>query len=244
MADNTPEAPAEQPVAPASEATNTNTEQPAQPSITPEQVAEYLGTNKETLEKFTNFTKANGNFDTAFKKLRTDVSTPEPKAEDAPTTPPEPTQAPEQPKTNEVPTSPQTSPTPPAGAITPDEMMTKYYFEQLSKQDAYKAISKEIADGSLLKEMNALGIDIRNADGSFNDAKINTYLGIKAQTVPAQQPASEPDAATAPTVDYADIKEVTTMEQARTIIMQKGHPATEKAQEFIKKALGQSIESK
>ena len=239
MADETPKAPAEQPVAPASEATNTNPEPaqaPAQePEINAEQVAKYLGTDKETLEKFTKFTEANGNFNTAFKKLRTDVSTPEQKPEAPAQQPEQPTQPEQKPA---EPAQPQAPPTPPAGAITADEMMTQYYFEQLSKQEAYKPIAKEIADGSLLKEMSALGIEIRNPDGSFNDAKINTYLGIKAQTVPATQPSSEPDASNAPLNTYTPVGEkITSMEQARTVLSQAGHPQTEAAREYLKQVL-------
>ena len=50
------------------------------PEINAEQVAKYFGTDAETLGKFQKFVEANGKFDSAFSKMKTDISNPEPKA--------------------------------------------------------------------------------------------------------------------------------------------------------------------
>lgn len=213
-------------------ATQSQEQAPEKPTITPEQVAEYLGTSPETLGKFTKFVEANGKFDSAFSKMKNDISNPEKPAEKP---------AEQQPigNTDKLSEQPQRPATPPKGAITADEMMAKYYFEQLSRQEKYAAIKDKIADGSLLSEMKDLGIEIRNPDGSFNDAKINTYLGIKAQTVPAKQNTTSPaEGSAAPTVDYADVGEkITTAEQAYKVITQPGHPKTADAEAFLKEML-------
>lgn len=239
MAENMPEAPAETTQVPASEATNTNPEPQA-----PEQKPVDLGLTSEQAERFSKFIEANGGFDSAFKKLKTDVSTPDPKPETPAQTQPEASQAPQTPEQPQEPTSPQQPTPPPAGAVTQQEMMDQYYFEQKSKQEKYASIAKEIAGGSLLKEMGALGIEIHNPDGSYNDAKINAYLDIKAQTVPAKQTSAEPDASPAPTVDYANVGDkITSMDQARKVLSQSGHPMFQQAADFLRNELNPQKES-
>lgn len=232
MADTTPEAPADvkTPESEATPDTNTNTEQK------PAEQPDLQGFTPEQLKEMKAFYDANG----GFEKVKSRISNPtsEPKQETPPQTPPETLQAPQPPEQPQVPTSPQQPPQTPAGAVTQDEVMTQYYFEQLSKQEKYAPIAKEIANGSLLKEMSALGIEIKNPDGSFNDTKINTYLGIKAQTVPAKPTGSEPDASSAPTVFYTPVgDEIKSMEEAKMVLTQQGHPAHDKAVEFMKKTL-------
>lgn len=238
MADETtPSAPVPEKVQETSVAdnqTNINTEQ----TNAPEQKPVDLGLTQEQADRFKKFIDNNGGFDSAFKRLKVDVSTQEQKPVEAPANVPEPQKPVETPQPTSPQLQPQTLPTPPAGAITQDEMMTQYYFEQLSKQEKYAPIAKEIANGELLKEMASLGIEVRNPDGSFNDAKINTYLGIKAQTVPATPPSAEPDASSAPLSDYANVGEkIESMEQARRVLSQPGHPMTQNAHEYLKSVL-------
>ncbi len=224
-------APAEAPQAPESENnanTNTNAEQAQQPAPEqkPDEQPDMHGFTSEQLAEMKKFYDANGGFD----RVKQKISNPEKPAEKPAESekPSEPEKPAEQPAGQPA--------TPPKGAITADEMMAKYYFEQLSKQEKYEPIAKQIADGSLLAEMKSLGIEIRNPDGSFNDAKINTYLGIKAQTVPAKQNTTSPaEGSAAPTADWADVGEkITSAEQAYKVITQPGHPKTADAEAFLK----------
>lgn len=230
MAD-APEAPVA-PVAP-SEANPTPTpnETPAQaPEISAEQVAQFLGTNAETLGKFQKFVEANGKFDAAFNKLKTDISNPQPKPEEKPA----------EVSADVQPTQPAPAPQPqtPQGAITQAEFMAQQYFKALAGEEKYAPISKEIANGDLLKEMASFNIQPLNQDGSINDVMVRRFLDLKAQTVPAQPTASEPNASTAPTVNYVDVGDkIENMEQAQAVFMQAGHPMREQAKEFIKNQL-------
>lgn len=224
-------APVEAPEAAKSEAQSTNTNQePAQETAPAGQ--DMHGFTSEQLADMQKFFAANGGYD----KVKSRISNPEKPAEQKPNEPATVADAAKQPEPQ---TQEQKPATPPKGAITADEMMAKYYFEQLSRQEKYAAIKDKIADGSLLSEMKDLGIEIRNPDGSFNDAKINTYLGIKAQTVPAKQNTTSPaEGSAAPTVDYADVGEkITTAEQAYKVITQPGHPKTADAEAFLKEML-------
>lgn len=207
------------------------------PEISAEQVAQYLGTNAETLGKFQKFVEANGKFDNAFSKLKSDISTPksaqtfEPEAQPAPTSQP---QAPVEPQYKM-----------PAGAITQQEFMAQQYFQALSREEKYAPIAKGIENGDYLKEMAAFGINALNQDGSINDRKVRMYLDLKAQTVPATSTSTEPNASTAPTVEYYQVEgdKITDMNQAYAILDQDmklrakgqvGHPLISQAEEFIK----------
>ena len=215
---------------------NTN-EQPAQtPEISAEQVAQYLGTNAETLGKFQKFVEANGKFDAAFSKIKTDISNPEPKAPaesngQTPNTQPE-QAAPQQPAQPVQPTKPV------EGAITQQEFMAQQYFKALAGEEKYAPIAKGIASGEYLKEMSAFGINALNSDGSINDQKVRMYLDLKAQTVPAQPTNTEPNMSNAPTVDYITVGDkIENMEQAQAVFMQKGHPKHQAAADYIKAVL-------
>lgn len=242
MAD-TPEAAPEAPQAPETEAQPT-TNEPAvapAPEVNAEQVAKFFGTDAETLGKFQKFVEANGKFDSAFSKMKADISNPQ-KATEAPQTTSEPKNDKEpapQPQT------PVEAPKTPEGAITAQEFLAKQYFQSLAEEEKYAAISKGIANGEYLKEMSAFGISPLNQDGSINDQKVRMYLDLKAQTVPAQATSSEPNASPAPTVDYVATGPdgaVTTAEQAYSILQQDAqlkaagmgsHPAIAKAEQFI-----------
>ena len=217
-----PEAPSE------ANPTPTPNEAPAQtPEISAEQVAQFLGTNAETLGKFQKFVEANGKFDAAFSKLKTDISNPQPKVEETPTS--------KEALPVEKPAEPAPQPQTPQGAITQAEFLAQQYFKALAGEEKYAPISKEIANGDLLKEMASFNIQPLNQDGSINDAMVRRYLDLKAQTVPAQPTASEPNASTAPTVNYIDVGDkIENMEQAQAVFMQAGHPMREQAKEFIK----------
>lgn len=225
--DNTPSAPTEAPQAPASDKTPTTTE----PTLTEIPApAVDLGLSPEQAQKFKTFIENSGGFDNAFSKLKTDISTPK-SAQPAPEQPKEPTSQPQA-----QPVEPQYKA--PEGSITPQEFLAQQYFQNLSRDPKYEAISQGIANGDYLKEMAAFGINALNQDGSINDQKVRMYLDLKVQTVPAKSTSTEPNASTAPTVDYVSVGEkIDNIDQAYQIIMQPGHPRSKDAEEFIKNSL-------
>lgn len=204
------------------------------PEINAEQVAKYFGTDTETLGKFQKFVDANGKFDSAFSKMKTDISNPtKPVEKPVENSQPEPQKTEEPTSHTEQPQAqiPQT----PKGAITAQEFLAEQYFKSLAGEEKYAPISKGIENGDYLKEMAAFGINAMNQDGSINDQKVRMYLDLKAQTVPAKPTSSEPNASTAPTVDYVNVGEkIENIDQAYKVLMQPGHPAMEKAKTFIK----------
>lgn len=232
MAD-TPEAPTPA-QADASVATPTNTNpEPAQVSETPKI---DLGLSAEQAQKFKTFIENSGGFDNAFKKLKTDISSPQP--EKVPEVP----QTASEPKNDNQPTSqPTQAPEPiktPQGAITPQEFLAEQYFKSLAGEEKYSNISKEIANGDYLKEMSAFGIQPLNPDGSINDRKVRMYLDLKSQTVPAKPTETEPNASAAPTVSYTEVGDsIANIDQAYKVLMEPGNPARQKAEEYIKNYL-------
>lgn len=217
--ENTPnEAAAVAPQAPETEATPTTNTAPDAPNL--------HGFTEEQLAEMEKFYSANGGYEKAFGRVKSAISNPEPKPTEPaqPEKPAEPTQALAEPKF-------QT----PQGAITASEFLAQQYFKALSGEEKYATISKGIENGDYLKEMAAFGIQPLNPDGSINDQKVRMYLDLKAQTVPAKPTVSEPNASAAPTVDYVNVGDtIENLDQAYKVIMQPGHPAMAKAEEFIK----------
>lgn len=228
--------------APATEApqeTNTTSQdQPQQAQITPDAVASFLGTNVETLEKFTKFTNANGSFDKAFAKLKTDVSTPAQPQQ-------QPAQQQTQAQAQEA--EPQTqaqqySPVrPPEGFITQEEWNAKNYFDGLSNEPSYAGIADKIRSGEVLGEMAKFGIKPM-VNGFFNDRQIRDFLNLYSKTVPTQAPSAP--VTNTPTVEYVNVgDQITSRDDAIAIINQNRtlkegvapHPQTEAAKEYLKK---------
>ena len=209
--------------APKSETTPTNTNEQTSD-------VDLHGFTSEQLADMRKFYDANG----GFEKVKAKISNPE-KPVEAPTSVSEPkddkttvqeqTQAPEPVKM-------------PEGAISAQEFLAKQYFNSLAGEEKYAAISNGIQNGDYLKEMAAFGIQALNPDGSINDQKVRMYLDLKAQTVPAKQTGTEPDASAAPTVSYTEVGDngITSLDQAYKIIMEQGNPNSAKAEEFIKNA--------
>ena len=232
MAD-TPEAPTSAP-ADASVATPTNTN--PEPVQAPETPRVDLGLSEEQAQKFKTFIENSGGFDNAFKKLKTDISNPQPqKPTESPQTAPEL-------QNDKAPTShTETAPEPfktPQGAITAQEFLVEQYFKSLAGEEKYANIADGVRNGDYLKEMSAFGIQPLNPDGSINDQKVRMYLDLKSQTVPAKPTETTPDASAAPTVAYTEVGEngITSMDQAYKIIMEPNNPNAKAAEEFIKKS--------
>lgn len=209
--------------------TNTNTEPVKAPETTAPKID--LGLSEEQAQKFKTFIDNSGGFDNAFKKLKTDISSPKEEVQQ-PQTQPEQKKEESTSHTEEPKQMPQT----PQGAITAQEFLAKQYFKSLAGEEKYAPISKGIENGDYLKEMAAFGINALNQDGSINDQKVRMYLDLKAQTVPAKPTESEPNASAAPTVNYTEVGEngITDINQAYKILMEKGNPSVSKAEEFIK----------
>lgn len=223
MAD-APEAPAPAPADESVANQPTTNPEPVQ-APEPKPATEMHGFSSEDLADMRKFLDNNGGWD----KIKSRISNPEPK-------PVEPAQ---EVKAAEPTPEPTSQPTPPVqtpqGAITQAEFLAQQYFKALAGEEKYAPIAKEIANGDLLKEMASFNIQPLNQDGSINDAMVRRYLDLKAQTVPAQPTASEPNASTAPTVNYIDVGDkIENMEQAQAVFMQKGHPKYDEAKEFIK----------
>lgn len=221
--DTTPAAPVEAPEAPKSVADNSTNTNPA-----PAQVPDMHGFTSEQLADMKKFFDNNGGFDGVKAKISNPTKVTEAPAQVAES------QKQEEP-TSHTQAQPVEAPKTPKGAITRDEWLAKEYFKSLSTEEKYSGISNEIRSGEYLKEMAAFGIQPLNQDGSINDEKVRMYLDLKAQTVPAKPTESEPNASVAPTVTYTEVgDDITDINQAYQVLMEKGHPASQKAEEFIK----------
>lgn len=230
MAD-APDAPAEAPKAPESEAPQTTNNEQAAPAEAPD----MHGFTSEQLADIDKFFKANG----GFEKVKSKISNPEKPAETS-----QPTS-----EQKEEPTShtqqPTEAPKTPQGAITASEFLAEQYFKSLAGEEKYKTISDGIRNGDYLKEMAAFGIQALNQDGSINDQKVRMYLDLKAQTVPAKPTETEPNASSAPTVNYVEVGDkIDTIEQAYKVIMQPNHPKMQMAEDFIKNYYNPNSEKK
>lgn len=220
---------------------NINTQQSNGSGLTADQVAQYLGTDKDTLDEFTKFTNANGKFNKAFSVFKSRISNPDP-------TPAQPAQQ-TQPEQQDQPVARPEQPAyrAPEGSISAQEFLTKQYFSSLANNEAYAPIANEIRNGSLLKEMASFNIQPLNEDGSINDGMVRRYLDLKAQTITAKQTSVAPEMSAAPTVDYIPVGEqITDLSQAYAVLRQDtqlkasgqaGHPSIAKAEEFIRNSL-------
>lgn len=234
--ENAPVAPAA-PAAPVSEAPiNSNPVQaaPAEPAAQ----APVANIPADKIEAFNKFIDANGGYDKAFAKLKSDVSSP---AQQQPqqTQQPQQSQQPQAVPQNDV----EAGNGPfsvPRGYVTPQEVAAEQYFMSLANKEEYAPIADEIRSGSVFKEMNKFGIrPVEN--GLFNDAKIRNFLSLYAKTKPAV-PTTETITST-PTVEYVNVGEqVSSRDDALKILAQNRslgggvapHPQTEAAKAFLK----------
>lgn len=227
------------PAAPASEATPTTNPAPeAAPAAAPQApAAPTADIPADQIEAFNKFVNANGGFEKAFAKLKTDVSTPaQPQQPQQPVQPQQPQQsqqpmAPAQPINNE----------PPVGYITPEEFRAQQYFQSLAAEPEYANISDKVKSGAVLGEMAKFGIRPMQ-NGMINDRQIRDFLNLYSKTVPTQAPSTP--VTNTPTVDYVNVGEqVTSRDDAIAIINQNRtlkpgtapHPQTEAAKEYLRK---------
>ena len=217
-----------------SPAPTTNEAAPATPAVD-------LGLSAEQMQKFKTFIDNSGGFDNAFSKLKADVSTPK-NAQPA-------SEAQLNPTSQQQASTQMPGPTTPAMSsnegLDPRAYAMRQYFDGFANEEQYAPIAKLIRDGSVLKELNSLGIPVVLPNGYYNDERIREYLKIKAQTVPATATETEPNASPAPTVEYYQVEgdKITDMNQAYAVIDQDmklkakgqpGHPLVAQAESFIK----------
>lgn len=226
--ENTPTAAAEAPKAPETEAAPQNTNpEPAQAPA-----PDMHGFTSDQLADMKKFFDANGGFDKIKSKISNPTPAPEPEKKEEPTPQPQ-----AQPVESQQPL--------PKGARTNEDLMAEYYFRTLAEKPEYAAISGDIKKGNVLAEMDRLGINYRYPNGAWNDERINEYLKLKAQTVPAKPTAAEPDASAAPTVSYVNVGDkIENIDQAYQVIMQPNHPKSKEAEEFIKNHLNPNSDKK
>lgn len=223
-----------QPEAPA--APETPATPPEAPAITPEQVAQYLGTTPETLTQFQDYSKNNGGLDKAFSNMKKIMANrqPQPQAQA-----PAPGQSPLNDPVTQTP--PSMAEQAIAGGITPQEFLTQQYFQSLASQEKYANIADQISSGEILKEMAKFNIQPL-VNGQFNGKQINDFLELYSKTVPAKP--TEPAVTATPTVDYIQIPgdTITNMNQAMSVLAQDreframgraGHPLAEVANKFF-----------
>lgn len=234
MAEETPAAPAPTGESVANNPTNTNTnEAPAEAPATPS--VDLHGFTSEQLGEMKKFFDNNGGFDAIKSKISNPQKT-EP-AQQAPAQTQQPQQA--------VPTNnPQPVAQPQQGIRTATALAMEMYFEKLAQKPEYAGFSKEITDGSVIKEMLGMGMNPVLSDGSINIDQLGKFLDLKAKGAPAPQPTATPVESAAPTVSYIEVGDaIASKEQALDILKQSAqmraigqaeHPATAKAKEFLK----------
>ncbi len=170
----------------ASTTAGSTSSQSAEP--TPEQIAKYLGTTVEGLDKFKKFSDNNGGFDKIFAERKKEITTPQ-VAQAAPSQ--SAAQAPAAP----APAAPKID-----GGMTMEDIMAKTYFNSLADENQYANISAEIKDGTIFDKMKELGVQ-PVINGIYDDKKIRAFLGMYSSSKPAV-PASAPTTST-PTVSPA-----------------------------------------
>ncbi len=230
--ENNPVAPAA-PEAPVSEAPINSNPTPAAPAAAPATPTPVANIPADKIEAFNKFIDANGGYDKAFAKLKSDVSSPSQQAQPQP----QPINQADVEARNGAPANPYNVP---KGFVTPQEVAAQQYFEGLARREEYAPIAEEITSGKIFQEMGKLGIrPVEN--GMFNDGRIRSFLDMYAKTKPAI-PTTE-TITTTPTVDYVNVGEqVTSRDDAMKILAQNHslargiapHPQTEAAKAFLK----------
>ena len=214
-------------------------EQPAQPAATApttEATPNKSYFNDEQLAEMQKFIENNGGYDTAWKKMKASISSPQ-KAPEAPSQP-QVAQTPDQ-----QPEAPQNAPQGQiAGTISMEEMAAMQYFNNLANDPKYAGIADEIKSGEVLKGLKDFNINPLEG-GRINDANVRKYLDLYAATKPPKPTTSEPMSNPGLTDNTADIQKVTTREEADRIQLedirrrsagQPAHPLAEEAKQFIK----------
>lgn len=234
---STPTAPApETPAAPASEPT-------AQaPATAPAESASYF--TKEQLAEMETFYRNNGGYEKVFGATKNIISRPQDFQQ--PVTQPEAPQAPSVPQTVQTPAQAPEAPqngsqSVRAGSISMEEMAAMQYFNNLANDPKYANIADKIRSGEVLKGLKDFNINPLE-NGRINDADVRKYLDLYSASQPAKPTTIEPANTMAMADDLANIKEVTTMDEANKIQLesirrqaagQPPHPLEASAKKFV-----------
>lgn len=218
------------------------------PEITAEQVAKYLNTSVDTLEKFNTFASNNGGFDKSFSKMKTAVTGRSEQGEAAPQAAnPMVSQQPQ-------PAATQAQPAPKIteGFNTPTEILVQMYNDRLESLTEYSPIREYIHKGGYIKDMLTMGMTPFDAQGNVNDRVIRQFLDMKAQTVPATPP-SDP-VTTTPTVEYYQTGDKIATQQEAAMVWKQSlelqrqglapHPKLEEAKAFLEQGYRASLPQK
>lgn len=215
---------------PASE--NAPVNQSAEP--TPEQMAKYLGTTVEGLEKAKKFYENNGGFDKVFSERKQEITTPKAQQQTQPQ-PMEQTQAPAQPQQN-------------PNSLDQEYLearIVKDYFKDLAENPDYANIAAQLKDGTVMEEASKrFGIN-PIANGKINEGPIKQFCDMYAKTMPAA-PASAPmtntptvqptgEQFTGPINTTQDALKIIQENNARVAAGQGEHAKLKEAQDFLNK---------
>lgn len=254
--ENNPVAPTDA-QAPASVAstTNSNEQSPAAPTQalapeaaapaepTPEQMAKYLGTTVEGLEKAKKFYENNGGFDKVFGERKAEISTPK-------------SQQPQ----SQIPASGQNqlnddiTQTQPVTAQQPtsnlsmqniEAMAVKEFFKELAANPEYANIADKLTDGTVMDQANKMFNIPLFANGDVNRSQLTDFAKMYSKTLPAA-PASapvtniptvsnEPVQFTGPINTTVDAVKIVQENNAMMAAGQGEHPRLKEAKEFLTK---------
>lgn len=235
-----------QPAAPEgeTEVTNTNLNQPAEQSA-PQ--VNLHGFTEDQLGDLAKFMKGQGGFEAFKARMSNPEKFNQPAPQSAQPVQEQPTSQPQPSSTDVQPQQPQSQPTQPEvpkGYAKPQELLLEQYFDRLSTRPEYANISKDIANGNVIKEMVSMGMNPIDDNFNVNTTQLEQFLKLKSASVPAVP--TETALTNIPTVDFTEIGEnITDVNQALRVLEEsriakaKGlaeHPSVAKAEEFLKKA--------
>lgn len=215
----------------ATEASSTNyNPAPAQEAAPAAPAAPTADIPADQIEAFNKFVNANGGFEKAFAKLRTDVSTPTPQ--------PQPVQASEPVTVRD--TAPQFEDRVPDGFATLEEVILEQYYDSLANRPEYASISDKIRTGEVFNEMRKFNITPMQ-NGAVNRKQVKDFLDMYVKTIPVAAP--DVPVTSTPTADYVQVGDkISSADDAYKILLQNmqlrgsgvaEHPMTQAAKDFI-----------
>ena len=209
---------------------------PAQAAPTPQTPVANIPADK--IEAFNRFIEGNGGFDSAFAKLKRDVSAPASQQR------PQPQYQQQQPQYQQQQPQyqyqqPQRLP---EGYISQEELNVKRVYDDFARDPGYAPIKDELSSGEIFKVMDRFGIRPVGPNGSVNVGQVKDFLDMYAKS---KAPAIAPSApvTTTPTVDYVNVGDkITSRDDALAVMRQNmqlggkvaNHPQTEAAKEYLK----------
>lgn len=217
--------------------TNAPEQAPAQPApVQPATPVANIPADK--IEAFNRFIEGNGGFDSAFAKLKRDVSAPV-------------SQQPQQQHQMQQPQMQQPQPQYqqfqqpqrlPEGYVSQEELNVKRVYDDFARDPGYAPIKDELSSGEIFKTMQRFGIRPVGPNGSVNVGQVKDFLDMYAKS---KAPAIAPSApvTTTPTVDYVNVGDkITSRDDALAVMRQNmqlggkvaNHPQTEAAKEYLK----------